>query len=217
MALPPLAPFPPRSFRMHLAPEEWEACLDAWITLAGGHLNLSDQKYSAAADSLAPFLQSYFHSLAATKNNSLNPKEIELRRDAFLLSHRLLSQSKIPPDLLKWEYLADLSHAFPRNRSLQGLFQSVWKRKGDALEAGLQDIKKRLISWLDSNENGLAQAEETLSRLAPLWSTSSDTAAFFMTGSDFLDSLMAAYTKASNELRSKLAISTFMGLQALSA
>jgi len=38
-----------------------------------------------------------------------------------------------------------------------------------------------------------------------------------MTGSDFLDSLMAAYTRASNELRSKLAISTFMGLQALSA
>ena len=61
-ALPSLVPFPEAAWRNHIVPEEWEACLDAWIALAGAHLSLSSTDFirtSAKDESLPTFLASY--------------------------------------------------------------------------------------------------------------------------------------------------------------
>ncbi|KAL9077090.1 MAG: hypothetical protein Q9157_003460, partial [Trypethelium eluteriae] len=220
MALPPFAAFPESKFRKDIVPEEWEACLDAWILLSEAHLTLENKKFalvSSRDSSLISFLISYFHEAVRAEGNDLNflsDKGLRLRKHCFLLSHRLLSQSdNIPEDLLKWTFLADLSHVYWRSNTLRDLLQSLWKRKKTSLEPSLQILKTSLNKSLDSAR--LEDAEKQLAQLAPLIRASPETGTLFMTGSDFLDSLLSSYSKAGPTLKSKIAAVAFLGLDSL--
>ncbi|KAK8236274.1 hypothetical protein IWZ00DRAFT_446259 [Phyllosticta capitalensis] len=219
MPLPPLAPFPPSSVRRSIPPAEWESCLDAWITLAGAHLHLSQTEFSqAAADEghLVSFLTSYFQEAAkATGNDSQfqSKKAHELKKQCFLLSHRLLSAEKIPQKLLDWTFLSNLSHVFMRSERLRELLSSLWKKNGDQIEAGLQRLKSSLTKTLESSTP--ATAEESLKDLVPLLHTSPEVATFFIAGTDFLDSLCASYTKSSPEFRAKIVTVASLALLSL--
>jgi activating signal cointegrator complex subunit 2 len=65
--LPSLAPFPEAEWRAHLVPEEWAACLDAWIVLVEANLSLPPQNFAQALagdEYLAAFVTSYTRLLS---------------------------------------------------------------------------------------------------------------------------------------------------------
>jgi activating signal cointegrator complex subunit 2 len=69
---PLMVPFPEAAWREHIVPEEWEACLDAWLALAGAHLSLSNADFvrvSAKDESLPAFLTSYAEQTALSHDN----------------------------------------------------------------------------------------------------------------------------------------------------
>lgn len=219
MPLPPLAPVPPAALRRDIASEEWDAFLDAWVTLSSAYLHLSSKDFSSAASddgSLVSFLTSYFHEAAragSDEHQFQSGKAPGLRKHCFLLSHRLLSADRIPPALLQWSFLSDFSHVFLRSERLKELLQSLWKRHSEKLEPSLQKLKATLTKTMDSNQPDAA--EEQLKELVPLLHTSQDTATFFVVGSDFLDALCAAYSKASPTFRPKIVTVASLGILAL--
>ncbi|OJD34721.1 cue domain-containing protein [Diplodia corticola] len=219
MTLPPLAPFPPASLRQGIVPDEWSAFLDAWTALSNAYLNLPAKDFSSAASdegSLVKFLTSYFYEAARSGTNDgyfQSEKAIGLRRQCFLLAHRLLSADRIPSSFLQWGFLARLSHVFVRSERLKVLLDDLWKRQGEKVEPSLQKLKASLIKTLDSDQP--AAAEEPLRDLVPLLHSSPDIAMFFIAGSDFLDSLCSAYSKASPSFKPKLVTVASLGILAL--
>jgi activating signal cointegrator complex subunit 2 len=219
-ALPPFAPFPPAKFRRELVPEEWEACLDSWITLAQSHLRLPARDFSAAIEKdqagLLAFLSSYFEDHSDSLNNpplERPEKTSILRKDSFLLAHRLLSEPSFSGINLQWTFLADFCRAYPRSLEIRKLFSNIWKRKGTQIEEGLQKIKILLIMDLDSGKMDLV--EPNLTRLTPLLHASHAAAVFFMVGSDLLDSLVVVYQKANPAQRKVITLFTYLGLVSL--
>ena len=137
MSLPSLASYPPAQVRKDLGSNEWEACLDAWLSLSELYLRLGQQEFSSAApknSSLVAFLKSYYHEISNGQQHhgsSQKTKESTLKRTCFILTHRvLLGSSDPPPALLQWDFLSDFSQAYMKIHSLELLTQSLWKKKG---------------------------------------------------------------------------------------
>lgn len=226
MALPPLAPYPPVGIRKEALREEWEAYLDAWIALAQAHLRLSSSEFSSVShsdSSLVKFVISYLQETSRDITKGLDTQDTKakaLRRHSFLLAHKLLSSHVVPQVMLGWRLLADLCHVFPRSQSLEELLRALWKRESRKIEEGVQEYKGYLTRSLDSpttsaHMNGYDDLFHSINSLAPSLHVSSEAAASFMTGSDFLDALTAAYGKADARLRPKLVAVAYFGLTSL--
>lgn len=214
MDLPRFAPFPDAKVRHSILPHEWEVYLDSWTSLAELYLRLNDEQFSSVISeeaSLTDFLVSFFHELA--NDDSILPKALSLRKKCFFLIHRLFSREDVPAQLLYWETLSDICHNFPKSERLRGLLDSLWKRKGTAIEKSLQQARSSIIKQLDSKRP--EDAEGTLNRIVPLLRMSSHAGAYMLTGSDFLDSLCNAYPKVASGLQVKLATTAYLGLIAL--
>ncbi|KAF8866199.1 activating signal cointegrator 1 complex subunit 2 [Acephala macrosclerotiorum] len=213
--LPPLVPFPEAAWRNHIVPEEWEACLDAWITLAGAHLLLSTSDFlrtSCKDDSIPPFLTSYATENALSHDIlTANPaKSKKMRKQCYLLSRRLLESDNPPETLLQWQFLSDLSKIYGKNHGGQ-VVALVWKRHLASLEASVAALKSSLIKELDAGLKGdLKTSEASLKRLNHLLHASPQTAAFFMAGSDFLDSLISCYKLMNPPLRKAIISTTYL-------
>jgi len=218
--LPPFAPFPPANFRKDLVPEEWEACLEAWITLAEAYLRLSNesfsQRLSTDSSDLVNFPVSYLEQASKFPNDPTliaTEKAKILRKEVFLLIHRLLSRDNISKSLLHWTFLADLSSVFPRSKALQDLLTNLWKRKGAQIELSLQEVKTRLIKDLDSEH--AEKSEEALRRLTPLLYASPNAGLHFVIGSDLLDGLATTYSKTSTSFQRVLVAFALLCLSSL--
>ncbi|KAI9666429.1 MAG: hypothetical protein M1821_004365 [Bathelium mastoideum] len=96
---------------------------------------------------------------------------------------------------------------------LRDLLQSLWKTKRDIMESSFQKSKTALCQLLDSDHP--ENAREQLVRLAPLIRASPETGSFFMTGSDFLDSLITSYSKVGAMMKSNITVVTFVALDSL--
>jgi len=215
-ALPLMVPFPEAAWRNHIVPEEWEACLDAWLTLAGAHLALPNPDFARLSlkdDSLSTFLISYAAETAGDTSPSEHAsKTKQLRRQCFLLSHRLLQSENPLESLLRWEFLADLSRIYGR---IQGgkLTVLVWRKHLSVLESSMASLKTYLTGHLDAGLKGdLKTAESRLKRLNHLLHASPEVSAFFMAGSDFLDSLIACYKLMNPPLRKAIIATTYLCL-----
>ncbi len=210
MAFPSIVPFPETAWRDRLVPEEWEACIDAWIILVGAHLSLSSPEFlriSTKDSSLTSFLTSYTAETALSYDASSSMKSKQLRKQAFLLSNRLLEVATPPELLLRWEFLADFSNVYGRNHGRK-LVDMVWSHHISTLEASLASLKYLLIKSLEAGLKGdLKTTESKLKRLNHLLHASPEVSAFFMAGSDFLDSLVSCYKLMNPPLR-KIIIST---------
>jgi activating signal cointegrator complex subunit 2 len=212
MSLPSLAPLPPASVRLSLEPTEWEACLDAWITLAEMHMRT--RLYTAT--SVSTFLQSYYHELAhldlhdATLRSS---KADLLRKTAFALTRKACSEAGDVEELLQWDFLSDFCRVHVKSTRLPELLANLWRSKPDDLQMILQKRKDALISMLDSASPDVA--ETTLGQLAPLMRVSPETAVYVMTGTDFVDSLVSGYSKAlADKTRKAISMTVYLGLLA---
>jgi activating signal cointegrator complex subunit 2 len=213
MSLPQFAPFPDAKVRQSIAPTDWKLYLDSWTSLTELYLRLDDQQFASArrdVDSLGRFLISFFHELAG--DDSLATRVALLRKKAFYLLHRIWSGQDIEDAFFNWPILADICHVFTKSEQFRRLLQTLWKRKGGAIEKSLQTAKNSLIRNLDSKRP--EEAEGTLNRIAPLMKASPDASIYMLTGSDFLDSLYNAYPKVPPTMQKKLVTTAYLGLTA---
>jgi activating signal cointegrator complex subunit 2 len=199
-----------------MLPEEWEACLDAWISLAEAHLSLPTPDFtriSAKDDSLPVFLKSYFAETALSHDGSSTgslQKMKQLRKQAYILYHRLLNVEKITEALIQWEILADFSKVYGKEKASKVIILA-WDKHGPATESSLSSIKNLLIKELDAGLKGdLKNAEANLKRLNHLLHTSPDAAAFFMAGDDFVDALISCYKLMNPPLRKVIITTTYL-------
>ena len=145
MSLPILAPIPPASVRLSLGDAEWQACLDAWLTLAEIHLRTS----TSTASPVATFFRSYYHELThlAPNDDTLRtPKATSLHKLAFALVKKAFLEANDLGELLDWDFLADLCRAHVKSTRSPELLGNLWLRKSDDLQNVLQKRKDALIT-----------------------------------------------------------------------
>ncbi|KAL6709433.1 hypothetical protein ACN47E_001368 [Coniothyrium glycines] len=213
MSLPHFAPFPESRVRRNIPAEEWKLYLESWASLTELYLRLNDQKFSSAIgdqDHVTRFLVSFFHELA--NDDNLVHQVTLLRKQAFFLLHRTLSQEEVSNSFHNWAVLADICHVFPKSEQCRALLQRMWKRKSSSIEKSLQLAKNSMIRNLESKRP--EEAESTLNRIAPLLKASLDASLYMLTGSDFLDALYSAYPQVPPPMQKKLATTAYLGLTA---
>jgi activating signal cointegrator complex subunit 2 len=217
-SLPPMALFPTAAWRHHLVPEEWEACLDAWISLAEAHMSLSALDFarlSSKDESLASFLVSFMAEVATSHDISPSmdvSRAKQLRKLSFLLTYRLLEVEAALKSLTDWTFLADVSKIYGKSHAAK-LVTMVWRRSAPPLEVSMGSLKACLIKELDAGLKGdLPLVETQLKRLNHLLHASSDASAFFMAGTDFLDSLISCFKLMNPPLRKAILSTTYLCL-----
>jgi activating signal cointegrator complex subunit 2 len=212
MTLPSLAPIPPANVRLSLEQAEWEACLDAWYALA--ELHMKTRLYTTTP--VSTFLQSYYHELAHLDPSDAtlrSPKADSLRKIAFALTKKACSEAGDIEELLQWEFLSNFCRVHVKSTRLPELLANLWRSKPDDLQMVLQKRKDALITMLDSATPDVA--ELTLGQLAPIMRVSPETAIFFMTGTDLVDSMISGYSKAgADKTRKAISMTVYLGLSA---
>ncbi|KAK8222014.1 hypothetical protein M8818_000182 [Zalaria obscura] len=217
MSLPQIAPYPPASVRKSLPPNEWEACLDAWLSLTDLYLRANAKDFASAAQnelSLIGFLRSFYHeeSHEHHRQGPTSTKQQRLRKTAFLLTHRTMFEPRPPPaTLLEWDFLADFSHVYMKTQSLEALLRNLWRQHGSEIERSLQRLKASFVKALESSQS--SAGEGSVKQLAPLIYASADTGAFLMRGSDFIDAAASSYE--SSRFRQDLVTLCYLGLISL--
>lgn len=216
-ALPSMVPFPAATWRNHLVPDEWDACLDAWLVLAEAHLSLSDQKFSQISrrdESLVAFLVSYAQEQPLShqsQTSSQSPRMKYLRKQCYLLAMRLID-GDASEELLNWSFMTDLARVYGRKYGCR-LVTLAWTKHASSLEKSMASLKGSLIKELDDGIKGdLKLAEVQLKQLNRLLHISPETASFFMAGSDFLDSLITCYKLMNPPLRNAIISTTYLCL-----
>lgn len=211
-----MAMVPPAVVRTKLPPEEWGACLDAWLALAQHNLSVATSTFEERADTLSPFLTTYFAELVDGDDRGSAIERLRnlsaLRWRCFLLTHRLLSLSNPPKAVLHWGFLANFSHMYGHSQDLHEFLGSVWRRKRLVMEASLNEFKRSANS---PSPDQLDQFTGHVVRLASLISVLPEVGVFLMTGSDFLDDVIAIYPKLSQKSQQSVAILVFLGLTSL--
>jgi activating signal cointegrator complex subunit 2 len=219
MSLPSLASYPPAQVRKDLGPDEWEACLDAWLSLSALYLHLGKSEFESAArkeQSLVPFLTSYYQVSAQERqqHGQTQGKEHTLRKTCFILTHRtLLTTSHPPAPLLQWDFLSDFSHVYMKTQSLDLLLQKLWRSRHDDLDRSLQNFLSTTIKQLESSKPDAA--EPSLKRIVPLLYSSHEAGAIVLTSSELVDAMAAAYPRSSPELHKSLVSVLYYGLLSL--
>lgn len=212
MSLPSLAPIPPASIRLSLESAEWEACLEAWITVAEMHMGT--RLYSTTP--VATFLRSYYHELAHLDSNDAtlrSPKAESLHKIAFALTRKSCSEASDVEELLDWDFLSNFCRIHVKSSRLPEMFSRLWRSKPDDLQMVLQKRKDGLITMLESASPDVA--ETTLGQLAPIMRVSPETAVYFMTGTDMVDALISGYSKAgADRTRKAISMTIYLGLVA---
>ncbi|KAF2169734.1 hypothetical protein M409DRAFT_64764 [Zasmidium cellare ATCC 36951] len=224
MSLPPFAPIPPATVRISLGPEEWEACLDAWLTLSEMALRVTVSEINSITGidgSLSTYLVSFYSEISDLKQSDAtlrNAKTVSILKVNFRLVKRIWIESDaVPPSLLSFDVLSKFCHAHTRVPDLpvtQQLLSELWKRRSSAFTLVLQKQKDAMILSLDSKNTDSVM--KPLTQLAPLMHMSFDISAFFMTGSDFIDSLNSAYDRSPiDDQRKAISMIVYLGLLSL--
>ncbi|CCC12158.1 hypothetical protein SMACR_05896 [Sordaria macrospora] len=215
--LPAFALFPLAAWRDQLLPNEWVACLDAWLALIDSHISLPDPDFrdiSAKDESLTTFLTSFIRQTALDSTTILGPSQSAKRllKDAFLLTSRLLRSPSPPVPLTQWEFLSDLCRVYGKKRSSE-LLSTLSDPAQKSLDASLSALKKFLIKNLDlglQQGGDLKGVEQRLDRVNDLIGSSPQVAGFFLAGSDFLDGLVSCYKIMNPPLRKVIIATTYL-------
>jgi len=215
--LPPFAPFPPAAWIELSAPDEWVACLEAWISLAEKHLSFSDTDFvrvSLRDESLTDFLTSFMRERAVASSHG-GPEMEPLTKLLFLLTSRCLRAAKPPPKLLDWEFLSRLSRIYGKPRAA-ALLSQLAKPSLDTVDASLAALKKLLVKNLDAGIHGdLRDTQDRLTGVNFLIHALPHAADFFLAGSDFVDGLISCFRIMNPPLRKVIVATAYLCLVGL--
>ncbi|KAJ5161050.1 Ubiquitin system component Cue [Penicillium capsulatum] len=220
---PPLAPVPPPAVRKTIPSNDWEACLDAWMTLLGIRLNATDETFKAAGTEDLPvgvFLESFYQYAAAGDPGLQNePNARKLRKLCFLTTRRyLLSLSNPPEELLSWHLLGNISSCYPSSSALKSTLSTAWDTHNARISSSLEKAKSIVIQELSSvTPSSIPNIISDIRRLTILASMLPPCGQVLMAGSDYLDTLAETYQsqKAPEELKRILVANVYVGLVSL--
>ena len=205
-SLPPLVPFPAHSIVSNILPEEWQACLDAWIFAVEFRLRLLPDHFRHlklhSDTSGIPFLLSYYlqwehHPEVGTAYRPQDTKELRLHRQNFLLTRRLLADTDLPYDCSDkdlFALVANASLAFGASNAWRETLKTAWKRSQDRIVAAISTCKSSLIR--DLPQSHTFPTDDILSdiqRVTAMTKALGEIGEYLMTGSDYLDSLASGY------------------------
>ena len=217
-SLPPLAPFPDSRWRAQLQPQDWEACLDAWISLIEAHISLQEPAFSKitiADESVGKFLHTYTKQLAEASPDipTFNApiKAQQLRKDAFMLVKKLVSAETCPKYVVDGYFVMDFCRAY--GKKAERIVASLWSGSNAPWEQSIGECKSKLIPELEAGiKSDPRRTEALLRRLNQLLDASPETAAFYMSGSDFLDGLISCYKLMNPPLRKAILATSYLCL-----
>ena len=222
MHLPAIAPYPPASLQKRLATSDWEASLDAWISLTTLHLRTADAQFrltSIKDGSLHRFLVSYMAEayLTLMGQDQNDHKARTLRRNVFLLGHRILSQTRpVPPSLLHWTFLGHLSHVYQGNLALRPLLSSIWNENRAAIDSQLLETGSELLQALLSPQAvSNSRLDELLHGLMLFFKPCPQAAEHFLAGSEMVDAISTCYGEWPDDTRRRALKFTYCGLMSL--
>ncbi|CAI6093519.1 unnamed protein product [Clonostachys chloroleuca] len=214
---PPFAPFPRASWRQHLATQDWNSLLEAWLTLCQASLSLSDDQLRAnikADDSVILFLDSFMEETAEDGLDSLGTHSTQLLRVIFQLTSRLLAVLTSTTDarLFEFPFLSNFARVYPKKLAAP-VFTSLFSKHGTVAEASLTSLKKLLIPHLESGIKGdLKLVHSKLTRLNYLLHASPDACALLLAGSDFFDGLVTCFRVMNPPLRKTIITTVYVCL-----
>lgn len=214
MESPELAPVPSAEILGQLLPDELQNYVEAWLALIKYHLLMGETAFKERGESVATFLKSYFSLLSSPSSSGVHIL-FKLKQQAFLLSHRALSLDDVPNALLHWSFLTSLCQQFMHSQSLQEILNSVWRRKHEIVEASVEATKQSIISSKIPDQQKKLSLEELLNRVAPLIQTIPNVGEVLCTGSDFLDTLIDIFPKASDPLKKSIVVIVYLSLLSL--
>ncbi|KAF4345289.1 activating signal cointegrator 1 complex subunit 2 [Fusarium beomiforme] len=216
-SLPPLAPFPQSSWRLHLPPSEWNSLLQSWTSICRALSSLSEKDFKTVLsrdDSIATFLISFAEETAEAGFTVLESHSITLPKAVFQLVTRVLAVYP-PSNLFDHEFLANIARIFPR-KATAPLLAQLFRQHAAPLEIALTGFKKRLIQQLEAGIKGdLKSVEARLMRLNHLLHASPDACTLFLAGSDFLDGLIVCFRVMNPPLRKVILTTTYLCLVGL--
>lgn len=216
------APFPPASVLTDISHDDWDSFLECWILLIQRSLCLPSKEFGVRAQkepSLVEFIISYVTESARLSGHSASDVEKEkcLRREVFLLTHRVLTEViPVPQKLQQYIFLGDLSVVYDRYGTLKSLLEFLWDREKLDENPSMQENKHSLIQLLDSGlQESNSDNDRALLRTVALLKVSFRYGQFLMLGSDFLDALATAFEKSPSAYQSKLVVLGYLGLISL--
>lgn len=222
MTLPPFAPFPPANLQKNIVPEEWQLCLDSWILLAQGNLLLPSKEFSSRIvkdPSIIAFLLSYITETSTSHATPTvhAPSAKSLRRECFLLVHRIVTDVKpVPSALLDWTFLGNLSIIYVKNESLRSMLVGLYDRESLDSNTSMRESKSSFIRLLEVNSDETSpDLDVVLRRAGALLKATYQYGQFLMLGSDFLDALSTAFEEGSSLFQKKSAVIGFLCLTSL--
>lgn len=122
-------------------------------------------------------------------------------------------ESEHPPEnVLHWQFLADISKVYGRINGGK-IVTLAWTKHLSSLEISMASLKTFLTANLDAGLKGdLKTSELHLRRLNHLLHASPEASAFFVAGSDFVDSLISCYKLMNPPLRKAIISTTYLCL-----
>ncbi|KAF3390252.1 hypothetical protein F1880_009034 [Penicillium rolfsii] len=220
---PPLAPVPSPAVRRTIPSNDWDACLDAWMTLLWMRLNVPDQKFKEMSTndlSVVSFLDSFYQHAATGDSGVLfGPKTRQLRKLCFLTTRRyLLSLSNPPEGLLNLQLLSNLCCCYPSSTVLKESLSAAWDMHNEKISSSIEKAKSLVIKQLSmAGKTAALGVLSDIRRLTILTSVLSNCGQILMAGSDYLDTLCEAYQAkdTQDELRKILVANVYVGLVSL--
>ncbi|KAL9055406.1 MAG: hypothetical protein Q9162_003603 [Coniocarpon cinnabarinum] len=217
--LPPIVPYPSHELRDHIPTDAWEACLDAWIVLGRAYLLVQSERFSdnlSPLSSLTNFLTSYVHENVQDLQlvgGQDPPKSKELQETVFLLVHRALTEARdVPSAMLEWTFLADFARLYGRYQATSQILSQTWLQHSGAIEKSVQSEKAALIVAEASPDS---QQWQDVSSLTYLVRVMPHVGKLLLTGTDFLDSLIAAYSSMKEDIASQILALAYLSLLSL--
>jgi activating signal cointegrator complex subunit 2 len=208
MKIPQFTLLPPASIRRSLAASEWESCVAAWSTLAQAILDLPTKQLTEQCNeqsSLPEFLNSFYSQIAGAslQDEQLRSRQaLSLRRICLKLVDRVFREiNRVPQILLTWQFLSNFCLAHIKDAALSRTMHTAWEKQSSTLNASLQKEIQGALVLLEANDG--PDGTKWLTRFAPIVVSSPEIGATIMTGSDFLDTLVNAYTPKTSDVKRK--------------
>ena len=194
-------------------------CVDSWSLLTQRLLSLPSDSFLIAAksQSAVQFVMSYSRNASSGHDAVSNDiRSASLRRQCFLLTHRLVTQTRpVPYELLEYTFFADLSTLYGKSHALNGLLADAWSENHLDESSSMLKSKAKLTLLLEKSDFDL-QFSEQISKAAALAKACFPFAQFLMVGSDFIDALSTASNRQTNvTILKKLTVLAYLCLTSL--
>lgn len=212
--LPPLLTYPSESIKGQLPPQEWESCLELWISSVELRLGLSNDRFSkASAQTLGiPFLVSYLSKHESRAHELVKGTSASrLDKLCYLLLKRIVSR---PNDAVGsvgyFDMLSLGSVTYGQHNSWRKVLKSIWAKYPTKARKAIESAK----SSLATSKSSRAQ-QDWLRKLSGLTRALPETATVTVAGADYLDTLNDIYKTVSDEIQRVVTANIFYSFAAL--